>query len=78
MPAFGAEGIGFKFRTDQICHMLPTTRHRCNIDVWVLVLSRGDEHRSLMTSERVLSKYDEDSNFLFDTPLCFHAFFYYF
>jgi len=39
---------------------LPTTRHRYNFDVWVLVQSRGDGHRSLMTPERVLSEYKED------------------
>jgi len=35
------------------------TRHRCNLDVWALAQSRGDGHRSLMTPERVLSKYNK-------------------
>jgi len=39
---------------------LPTTRHRCNLDVWALAQCRGDGHRSLVTSERVLSEYNED------------------
>jgi len=43
---------------------LPTTRHRCNIDVWVLVQSRGDGHRSLVAPKRVLSEYNEDLMFL--------------
>jgi len=25
---------------------LPTTRHRCNLDVWALAQSRDDGHRS--------------------------------
>jgi len=45
---------------------LPTTRHRCNVDVWTLAQSRGDGHRSLMISERVLSEYNEDLIFDFD------------
>jgi len=43
---------------------LPTTRHRCNLDVWALAQSRGDGHRSLVTPERVLSDYNEDLIFL--------------
>jgi len=39
---------------------LPTTRHRCNLDVWALAQSRGDGHRSLVTPERVLNEYNED------------------
>jgi len=50
----------FKSRADQISHTLPTTRHRCNLDVWALAQSRGDGHRSLVTPERVLSEYNED------------------
>jgi len=42
-----------KSRADQISHTLPTTRHRCNIDVWALVQSRGVGRRSLVTPERV-------------------------
>jgi len=32
-------GVGcleFKSRADQISHTLPTTRHRCNLEVWAL------------------------------------------
>jgi len=58
--ASGAGGMGFKSRADQISHTLPTTRHRCNLDVGALAQSRGDGHRSLVTPERVLSEYNED------------------
>jgi len=44
--------------------MLPTTRHRCNVDVWAQAQSRGDGHRSLVTPERVLREYNEDLIFL--------------
>jgi len=47
-------------RADQISHALPTTHHRCNLDVWTLVQNHGDGHRSLVTPERVLSEYNED------------------
>jgi len=53
-------GMEFKSRADQISHTLPTTRHRCNFDVWALAQSRGDGHRSLVTPERVLNEYKED------------------
>jgi len=56
----GAGNIGFKSRTDQISHMLPTTRPRCNRDVWPLAQSREDGNRSLVTPERVLNEYNED------------------
>jgi len=52
--------MGFKSRADQISHTLPMTRHCCNLDVWALAQSRGDGHRSLVTPERVLSKYNKD------------------
>jgi len=39
---------------------LPTTRHRSNLEVWALMQSCGDGHRSLVTLERVLSEYNED------------------
>jgi len=39
---------------------LPTTRHRCNLDVWALMQSRRDGQHSLVTPERVLSEYNED------------------
>jgi len=44
---------------------LPTIRHRCNLDVWALPQSRGDGDHSLVTPERVLSKYNEDLIFLY-------------
>jgi len=44
--ASGAGGMGFNPRADQISHMLPTTRHYCNLDVWNLAQSRGEGHRS--------------------------------
>jgi len=44
---------------------LLTTRHRCNLDVWALVQSREVESCSLVTSERVLSEYNEDLIFYF-------------
>jgi len=52
--------MGFKFRVDQISHTLPTTRHRCNFDVWALAQGCGVGHRSLVTLKRVLSEYNED------------------
>jgi len=55
--------MGFKSRADQISHTLPTTHHRCKLttfEVWALAQSRGDGHRSLVTSERVLSECNED------------------
>jgi len=55
-----AEDIGFKSRADQISLSLPTTRHRCNFEVWALVQYRRDGHRSLVTLERLLSEYNED------------------
>jgi len=45
--------------------MLPTTCHRCNLEVWALAQSRGDEHFSLVTPERVLSEYNENLIFNF-------------
>jgi len=39
---------------------LPTTRHRCNLDVWALTQCRGDGHRSLVIPEMVLGEYNED------------------
>jgi len=50
--------------------MLPTTRHRCNLDVWALAQSREDGYRSLATPERVLSAYNEDLIF-FINIFCF-------
>jgi len=47
----GAGGMGFKSRADQISHTLPTTRYRCNLEVWALAQSRGDGHRSIVTPE---------------------------
>jgi len=48
--------MGFISRADQISHTLTTTRHRCNLDVWVLVQSRGDWYRSLVTPERGIKR----------------------
>jgi len=39
---------------------LPTTRHRCNLNLWDLAQSLGYGHRSLVTPERVLSEYNEN------------------
>jgi len=61
----GAESMGFKSRADQIFHTLPTTCHRCNLNVWALAQSRGDGHRSFVTPERVLSEYNEDLIFFY-------------
>jgi len=33
--------------------MLPTTHHRCNLEVWASAQNRGDGHCSLVTPERV-------------------------
>jgi len=33
---------------------LPTTHHRCNLDVWALAQSHGVGHHSLISSERML------------------------
>jgi len=60
MSASGAGGMGFISRADQISHTLPKTRHRCNLDVWALVQSHGDGHRSRVTPKRVLSECNED------------------
>jgi len=40
-----AGSMGFEFRVDQVSHILPTTRHHCNFEVWTLSQSRGDGHR---------------------------------
>jgi len=32
---------------------LPTTGHRCNLDVWAPAQSRGAGHRSLVPPERI-------------------------
>jgi len=50
--------MGFKNQADQISHALPMTCHHCNLDVWALVQRVG--HLSLVTPERVLSKYNKD------------------
>jgi len=42
---------------------LPTTRHSCNLDVWALMQSRGDGHRSLVTPKRILSDHNKDLTF---------------
>jgi len=34
--------MGFNSRTDQISHTLPTTRQRCNVNMWALAQSCGD------------------------------------
>jgi len=60
MSASGAGGMGIKFRADQISHTLPTTRHRCKLDVWALAQSRGDGHHSLMTPKTILMEYNKD------------------
>jgi len=65
MSASGARGKEFKSRANQIYHTLPTTRHRCNLEVWTLAQSRRDKHRSLVTPKRLLSKYNEDLFYLF-------------
>jgi len=39
------------------CQRLATV---ATLIVWALVQSRGDEHRSLVTPERVLSEYNKD------------------
>jgi len=41
---------------------LPSTSHRCDLDVWALAQSCGVGHcsRSLVTPERVLSEYNKD------------------
>jgi len=57
--------VGFKSRADQIAHTLPTTRHRCNLDVWAQAQSCGDGHRSFVTPERVLREYNKDLIFWF-------------
>jgi len=56
----GARGMGFNPPADQISHTLPTTRHRCNVDVWAQEQSCGVGHHSLVTPERVLSDYNEE------------------
>jgi len=62
----GAESMGFKSRTDQISNTLPTTRHRCNLEVWALAQSRRDWYRSLVIPETLLSEYNKDLIFLLD------------
>jgi len=65
MYGSGTGGMGFKSRTDQISHTLPTINHRYNLGVWALVQSHGDKHCSLVTPESVLNEYKEDFIYLF-------------
>jgi len=58
--AYGAGGMRFNSRADQISHMLPASRHRYNLEVCALVQSCGDWHRSLVTPDRVLSECNDD------------------
>jgi len=46
--------------------------------VWALAQSRGDGHHSLVTSERVLSKYNKDLIFDFFWALAAALFFFFF
>jgi len=52
---------------------LPTTRHRCNIDVWALVQCCRDGHRSLVTPEKVLNEYNKDLTFFFIHAMIFQT-----
>jgi len=45
---------------------LPTTRHRCNLDVWGRAAELGPAH--LLTPERVLREYYE--KLIFDLKYC--------
>jgi len=65
MFASGAGSMEYKFRADQISHTLPTTRlsSPLHLDVWVLLQSRRDGHRSLVTPEKVLSEYNKELMF---------------
>jgi len=64
--AYGTGGLEFKFWAHQISHTLPTTRYRCNLDVWALAQSHRDRHCSLVTPERVLNENNEDLKFFDD------------
>jgi len=44
--------MGFKSRADQISHTLPTTRHRCKLEVRVLVQDHGDTCEPLTRDSR--------------------------
>jgi len=61
----GVGNMGFKSREDKISHTLSITCHGCNIKVWALAQSLRDEHRLLVTLERVLSEYNTDLIFYF-------------
>jgi len=50
--------MGFKFRANQISFTLPTTYHRCNLDVWALAQSREQAH-SLPAARRGESWYSQ-------------------
>jgi len=52
---------------------LPTTRHRCNLEVWALVQKCGKGHHSFMTPKRVLSEYNEDLILLFSKLQIFES-----
>jgi len=67
--ASSAGSMEFKFRDDKISHTLPMTHHRCNLKEWTLAQSLGDGHRSLVTLERVLNKYNKDLIFSFPHQL---------
>jgi len=58
--ASGARGMGSYpelIKSPTCCQWLIIV---ATLIVWVLVQNRGDGHRSLVTPERVLSKYNED------------------
>jgi len=49
---------------------LPMTRHHCNLDVWASAQSSEDGHRSLVTSKRALSEYNEGLILMFCPFIC--------
>jgi len=56
----GARGMKFKSRLDQISHMLTTTRHHCNIEVWALgAKTRRWASLTRDTRVRILSEYNK-------------------
>jgi len=50
----------FYSRADQSHTLYQRLATTATLIIWGLAQSRGDEHRSLVTPERVLSEYNED------------------
>jgi len=65
--ASGAGGIGFKYQANQIFHTLPTTRHRCNLDVWSFGAKPRRWAPLTRDTRKGISEYNEDLIFFGST-----------